>query len=145
LQAIILRIGQNIKTELTYSLQSDLYAAGLVLAQIWGDWSSFPGINWDQLPSQQVYSWVLNFHQKRKWDGLFKNTAFSEPETMTNEMTQIKGELEGLLNRLTNCTDPMERGTFEEALVEMEMLDVRYQTETQEQEWVSSLSTLTIK
>ncbi|KTD56462.1 protein kinase domain-containing protein [Legionella shakespearei] len=142
---ILKAISQNVTAELPYTLQSDLYAAGLVLAQIWGDWSSFPGIYWEQLPSQQVYAWVLNFHQQRKWDGLFKNTAFSEQDTMTSEMAKIKVELENLFNRLTNLTDPIKRGTLDEALLEMEMLDVRYQTEVQEEEWVNSLSALTIK
>lgn len=145
LQAIVLRMRHNIKTELTYTLHSDLYAAGLVLAQIWGDWSSFPEIDWETLPSNQVYHWVLNFHLKRKWEELFNDTEFSEQHPLTDEMAKVKADLGNLLDRLTNRIAPGDRGTLDQTLLEMEMLDVRYQVEVEEQQWVHNSSALTIK
>ncbi len=115
----------------TRTIKSDIFAAGLTIAELWGDRSTYP------IRSGDDHLALYEFHRTRTWVDLFEEDMLSE---------QIKTKLTRIFDDLTRF-DPEHRGTIEEALRNLDDLIAEYmqmeelqKTSTSPDESISSIS-----
>lgn len=90
----------------TMTTKSDAFSAGITIAELWGDTSTYP------IQPNFSFQDVYEFHKTRVWNRLFEFDSLSE--RMKNRIIQI-------LDNLTHL-NPDHRCTTEEALNEWEVL-----------------------
>ncbi|WP_298623477.1 protein kinase [uncultured Legionella sp.] len=103
----------NIKTQ-----KSDSFAAGLSIAELWGDQSTFP------ITRDQSFQDVYEFHLTRTWKNLFVNDSLND---------NMKKKIIKILDDLTRI-DPDTRSSIDDALNEWEIILKDYIEEDAQQD-----------